>query len=318
MYQALRAPRSEFVPVRNLNYHVRLWGQPIAGQPPLVLVHGWMDVGASWQFVVDAMKQERFVIAPDWRGFGLTEGGRVDNYWIADYLADLDWLLDHYLGHSLGQGTGPANDEAVIDLVGHSMGGNVAMHYAGVRPQRVRRLVNLEGFGMPAQQPDQAPVRYARWIDELKRLHRGEMALASYSGVDGVARRLMKTNPRLTQDKADWLAAHWSAPHSQPDGSARWEIMGDPAHKVVNAHIFRVEETLALYARIAAPLLAVEASDDSLGRWWKGRYTLDEYHGRLESVPDVRIARVEDAGHMLHHDQPQRVAQLIEEFLATP
>lgn len=304
MYQALRHSRSEFVPVRHLSYHVRLWGSPADTRPPLVLLHGWMDVAASWQFVVDAMAADRWIVAPDWRGFGLTGGGKVDNYWMPDYLADLDWLLDHYAG------------AAPVDLVGHSMGGNVAMQYSGVRPQRVRRLVNLEGFGMPALKAEQAPERYGKWIDEIKRLHRGEMNLASYAAVDGVARRLMKTNPRLSQDKADWLAVHWSAAKPHADGPDRWEILGDPAHKIINAHIFRVDEMLALYAAITAPVLAVEASDDSLGRWWKGRYTLAEYHERLKKVPDARIARVEDAGHMLHHDQPERVASLIENFCA--
>ncbi|MEJ7687428.1 MAG: alpha/beta hydrolase [Variovorax sp.] len=303
MYSLRRLSKTEFVPVRNLRYHVRLWGEPSSDRPPLMLLHGWMDVGASWQFVVDAMAADRWVIAPDWRGFGLTEGGAVDNYWMPDYLADLEWLLDHYAG------------DRAIDLVGHSMGGNVAMQYAGVRPQRVRRLVNLEGFGMPALQPGEAPKRYGKWIDELKRLHRGEMALAAYPGVDGVARRLMKTNPRLSQDKADWLAGHWSAVRKQADGSERREILGDPAHKIINANLFRVDEALALYAGIAAPLLAVVASDDSLGKWWNGRYALPEYEERLKSVPDARIARVEDAGHMLHHDQPERVAALIEAFL---
>lgn len=311
MYQALRPSRSEFVPVRNLSYHVRLWGQPGDSRPPLVLVHGWMDVAASWQFVVDAMAQDRFIIAPDWRGFGLTDGGGVDNYWLADYLADLEWLLDHYVGEAVEGKSAPQ-----IDLVGHSMGGNVAMHYAGVRPERIRRLVNLEGFGMPARKPEEAPARYGQWIDELKRLHRGEMALAGYSGVDGVARRLMKTNPRLTPDKAHWLASHWSVNHAQPDGAERWQILGEAAHKIVNAHIFRVDETLALYARITAPLLMVEASDDSLHGWWKNRYTLEEFHERLKSVPTARIERLGDAGHMLHHDQPQQVARMIEEFLA--
>ncbi|MEJ8811141.1 alpha/beta hydrolase [Variovorax ureilyticus] len=304
MYQALRISRSEFVPVRNLSYHVRQWGEPTPDRPPLVLLHGWMDVAASWQFVVDAMQDERWVIAPDFRGFGLTDGGKVDNYWMPDYLADLDWLLDHYAG------------DRSVDLVGHSMGGNVSMQYSGVRPQRIRRLVNLEGFGMPALKPEQAPERYGKWIDEIKRLHRGEMDLARYPAVDGVARRLMKTNPRLSQDKADWLAAHWSVARPHADGGDRWEILGDPAHKIINAHIFRVDEMLALYASITAPVLAVEASDDSLSQWWKGRYSLDEYHERLKKVPDVRIGRVEDAGHMLHHDQPARVASLIEEFFA--
>lgn len=296
------------MPVRNLRYHVRVWGEPSAARPPLVLLHGWMDVGASWQFVVDALAEERFIIAPDWRGFGLTDGGGVDNYWLPDYLADLEWLLDHYAGE--GDAAQP------VDLVGHSMGGNVAMHYAGARPGRIRRLVNCEGFGMPARKPEEAPARYGQWIDELKRLHRGEMALASYSSVEGVARRLMKTNPRLTPDKANWLAGHWSAAQTQSDGSERWQILGEAAHKIVNANIFRVDETLALYARISAPTLMVEAADDSLHGWWKNRYTLEEFHERLKSVPSVRIEQVADAGHMLHHDQPQRVAGLIEQFLA--
>ena len=305
MYQATRVSRSEFVPVRTLSYHVRLWGEPSTRKPPLVLLHGWMDVAASWQFVVDALADARFVIAPDWRGFGLTEGGGVDNYWMPDYLADLDCLLDHYVG------------DTQIDLVGHSMGGNVLMHYCGVRPQRVRRAVNLEGFGMPRFQPAEAPARYGKWIDQIKQLHRGEMALASYPGVEGVCRRLMKTNPRLSLDKAQWLAAHWSVGKPAADGAERWEILGDPAHKVINANLFRVDEMLSIYAAITAPLLAIEASDDSLRGWWKGRYSLAEYHERLKSVPDVRIALVEDAGHMLHHDQPARVASLIEDFLAS-
>lgn len=300
MYQARRTSRSEFVPVRNLQYHVRVWGAPTAGQPPLVMVHGWMDVGASYQFVVDAMAQDRWVIAPDWRGYGLTSGGGSDNYWFADYLADLDFLLDHY------------SPGAPVDLVGHSMGGNVVMLYAGVRPERIRRLINLEGFGMPATRPAQAPGRYAKWMDEVKALHRGEMALKPYDDAAGVARRLMKTNPRLSQDKADWLARHWAAPNAQ----GQWVILGEPAHKIVNANLYQVDETLALYARITAPTLSVVASDCQLEQWWQGRYGLAEYHERLKSVPNLHHALVTDAAHMLHHDQPAQLASLIEGFCA--
>lgn len=300
MYQPARIPRSEFVPIRNLRYHVRVWGEPGAGRAPLVLVHGWMDVGASWQFVVDALGGDHCVIAPDWRGYGLTEGAPVDNYWFPDYLADLDFLLDHYV------------QDQPVNLVGHSMGGNIVMLYAGSRPERIRRLVNLEGFGMPATRPSQAPGRYAKWMDELKSLHRGEMALKAYPDAAGVARRLMKTNPRLTRDKAEWLAQHWA----RPNAKGEWEILGDAAHKIVNASLYRVDEVLEIYSRIAAPTLAVEASDDSLGLWWKGKYTLDEYHERLKSVPDVRIGRIGDAGHMLHHDQPEALARMLGEFIA--
>ena len=303
MYKEKRSSRSEFVPIRGINYHVRHWGEAQSSLPPLVLVHGWMDVAASYQFVVDALLDAfvagRSIIAPDWRGYGQTGSGGADNFWFPDYLADLDFLLDHY-----------APDQQ-IDLVGHSMGGNVAMLYSGVRPERIRKLVNLEGFGMPATQPSLAPTRYAKWMDELKTLHKGELALKPYTDVDGVARRLMRTNTRLSQDKADWLARHWA----RPDDQGQWNIQGDPAHKVTNANIYRIDEVLEIYQRISAPTLAVEASDDSLGKWWQGKYTLAQYHERLQSVPQVSTAVIQDAGHMLHHDQPEQLARLLEGFL---
>ncbi len=303
MYKEKRLSRSEYVPIRGIHYHVRHWGEAQSSLPPLVLVHGWMDVAASYQFVIDALSaafvQGRIIIAPDWRGYGKTGTLGADNFWFPDYLADLDFLLDHY---APGQ---------PVDLVGHSMGGNVAMLYAGVRPERIRKLVNLEGFGMPATRPSQAPGRFAKWMDELKSLHQGEMALKPYHDVDGVARRLMRTNPRLSQDKADWLARHWAA----PDAQGQWRIQGDPAHKVTNAQLYRVDEVLEIYQRISAPTLAVEASDDSLGKWWEGKYTLAQYHERLQSVPQVTTAVIVGAGHMLHHDQPEPLARLIEGFL---
>jgi len=266
------------------------------------MVHGWMDVGASYQFVVDAFEHDHYVIAPDWRGYGLTGAERplADSYWFPDYLADLDFLLDHY------------SPDAPVHLVGHSMGGNVAMQYAGSRPQRILRLVNLEGFGMAATQPSQAAGRYAKWMDELKAFHRGEMALKAYDSAAGVAARLMKTNKRLTRDKADWLATQWA----RPDAQGKWHILGDPAHKIVSAQLYRVDEALELYKAIAAPTLAVEASDDSLSQWWKGKYSLAEYHQRLRNVAHVETAVIQDAGHMLHHDQPLQLARLIEAFLA--
>ena len=303
MYKEKRPPRSEFVPIRGISYHVLHWGQTSGTLPPLVLVHGWMDVAASYQFVVDALSdafaEGRSIIAPDWRGYGKTSANGADNFWYPDYLADLDFLLDHY---APGQ---------AIDLVGHSMGGNVAMLYAGVRPERIRKLINLEGFGMPVTRPSQAPGRFAKWMDELKSLHKGELALKPYADVDGVARRLMRTNPRLPADKADWLARHWAS----PDAQGQWNILGDAAHKIVNAQLYRVDEVLEIYQRISAPMLAIEASDDSLSKWWQGKYTLAEYHERLKFVPQVSTAVIQDAGHMLHHDQPEQLARLIEGFL---
>ena len=295
-YIPRRAARSTTLPLRTLPYHVLQWGQPQPGVAPLVMVHGWMDVAASYQFVVDAMAADRWVIAPDWRGFGRTPSGGADCFWFPDYLADLDALLDH------------VSPDAPVDLVGHSMGGNVVMLYAGIRPDRIRTLVNLEGFGLPATRPAQAPTRYAQWLDELKALRQGDKDLKTYPSQQAVAQRLQKTNPRLSADKALWLADQWAA----PDAQGQWRILGEAGHKLVNPQLYRVEEVLAVYQRISAPVLAVEASHNQMAKWWQNRYTLDEYHERLKSVPTVQVATVDDAGHMLHHDQPEAVARLIE------
>ena len=300
MYQVKRKPHSEFVPIRNLQYHVQVWGEPSPDKTPLVMVHGWMDVAASYQFVVDALSHDHYVIAPDWRGYGRTPSGNVDNFWFPDYMADLDFLLDHY------------SPDRPVNLVGHSLGGNVVMLYAGVRPERIRRLVNLEGFGLPATTPDMAPARYAKWMDELKKLHSGELDLKAYDTVNGVARRLMKTNPRLSPDKANWLAEHWA----EETADGKWTIMGQPAHKVISAHLYQADEVLALYRRLNMPVLAVEASDNSLDLWWKGKFTLEQYHERIKAVPNVEIGFIPDAGHMMHHDQPEVLAGMIERFIA--
>jgi pimeloyl-ACP methyl ester carboxylesterase len=300
MYQVKRISNSEFVPTRTLNYHVRRWGNPTPGKTPLVMVHGWMDVAASFQFVVDALQEDHFIIAPDWRGFGLTQSGGTDCFWYPDYLADLDALIDRYAPNQR------------VNLVGHSMGGNVAMMYAGIRPERINKLINLEGFGMPATQPDQAAGKYAQWMNEVKQLGQGGLQLKTYATLEDVAARLMKTNRRLTLDKARWLAGHWSA-ELQP---GQWSILGEAAHKITNAQLYREDEMLAIYRSITAPTLMLEASDDSMAIWWKGKFTLAQHHERLKVVADFKISQVPDCGHMLHHDQPQAVAALIEQFIS--
>ena len=302
MYQVKKASRTGFITLRQLNYHVREWGTPRPGQLPLFMVHGWMDVSASFQFVVDAMKEDRHIIAPDWRGFGLTDVGDVDSFWYPDYLADLDALIDHF------------QPEGQIDLLGHSMGGTIVSMYAGVRPERIRKLINLEGFGMAASRPTQAPGRYAKWLNQIKSLRNGGIGLRSYPDAEAVADRLIRTNPRLSMDKAKWLAQYWAKENA--DGLL--DILGHPAHKIVNPYLFRVDEMLAIYRNISAPVLNVEASQNDLEKWWEGKYTLDEFHERLESIADLRSVTIADAGHMMHHDQPQDLAQLIEAFLQQP
>ena len=290
----MKPSRSEFLDIRGLRYHVRHWGDPQA--PKLFMVHGWMDISASFQFMVDCLKQEWHVIAPDWRGYGLTERPAADTYWYPDYLADLDALLLHY-----------APNEAV-NLLGHSLGGNVVGLYAGVRPERIARLINLEGFGMPPTKPEQAPARFAKWLDELQQ----KPFMRSYASLDEVAARLQKTNPRLNDTRAAYLASQWAG--QSADGS--WQILGDPAHKGTNPILYRIEEVLACWQQITAPVLWVEAAETDIWRWF-GQKALQrsEIDRRISHIRDVRTEIIPDAGHMLHHDQPELLAEVIERFL---
>ncbi|HZX29183.1 MAG TPA: alpha/beta hydrolase [Telluria sp.] len=291
----MRESRSEFLSVRGLRYHVRHWGRE--GAPKLFMVHGWMDVSASFQFVVDCLQGDWHVIAPDWRGFGLSERAPADTYWFPDYVADLEVLLDHY-----------APGEAV-NLLGHSMGGNVVGLYAGVRPERVRKLINLEGFGLASTTPEQAPGRYAKWLDELKE----PPSLRTYASQAEVAKRLQKTNPRLPDTRAAFLARHWSAQNA----AGEWEILGDPNHKKPSPLLYHTEEVLACWRRITAPVLWVEAADTNMWLWMgpkeQARAEIDRRLGHLQNVT---ARMMPDAGHMLHHDQPALLAEMLEDFLA--
>ena len=297
-YVERRRARSRFLPVRGLRTHVLQWGEPAWAtpeRPPLVMVHGWMDVGASFQFVVDALADNRLVYALDWRGFGLSEAPGSDCYWFPDYLGDLEAVLDALAGPQ------------PVDLLGHSMGGNVVMIYAGVRPERVRRLINLEGFGLPESKPHQAPKRYAQWLDELKQ----PMLLRTYDSLADVAERLRKTNPLLREERAAWLASHWS--RRREDG--QWEILGDPAHKRANPVLYQKAEVLECWKRIAAPVMWVEGDRTDVSKWWGNRYPREDFDARLAVIAQLEKHVLSPAGHMLHHDQPEALAALIEAFL---
>ncbi|MBP8307438.1 MAG: alpha/beta hydrolase [Burkholderiaceae bacterium] len=294
-YLPRRASQSRFLMVRGLRYHVRIWepdpARPCAGD--LLMLHGWMDVGASFQFLVDAMAGNWRVLAPDWRGYGQTDRPQADCYWFQDYLADMDELLRQLAG------------DAPMDIIGHSMGGNVSMLYAGIRPQRVRRLINLEGVGMRGASADKAPERYAQWMDEL----RAGARMHDYASHEEVAARLMKNNPRLAADKARFLAQHWSA----KGAGGRYEILGDPAHKHINPVLYRVDEVVACWRLISAPVLLVLADRTDQ---WHAFIESDEFRQRLSVVRSLEKTKLANTGHMLHHDQPLELARLVEAFLS--
>jgi pimeloyl-ACP methyl ester carboxylesterase len=292
-YVPRRPAQHETVELRYLKFHVHRWSG--SKSEPIVLLHGWGDTGETFQFVVDAMPDDRTLLAIDHRGFGRTEWPQ-DGYWFPDYLADLDGWLDLI------------SPDAPVTLVGHSMGGNIAAHYAGVRPERVRHVVNLEGFGLQATASDQAPGRYAQWLNEVKAAEQFA-SYANYPDFDRLAESLVRRHRHLPRDRADFIARAWA----REDGQGRIELRADPRHKRVNPYLYRRDEMRACWKQITAPLLFVAAEESEHYRRIRDVFTLDSLR---EDFADVQLAVVSEAGHMLHLEQPERVAQLIRDFIA--
>ena len=284
----MKPSRSTFIDLRGLRHHVREWGPDEA--PKIFFLHGWMDASASFQFTVDALQRDWHVIAPDWRGFGLSEWSGADSYWIPDYLGDLDLLLRHY------------QPEGSVKLVGHSMGGNMACMYAGIRPERVAYLVNLEGLGLRSGQPEEAPERYAQWMDQLA----APQQFRLYADYADLAHRIQMDNPGLGDERAFFLARHWG---QEKEGGVH--LRSDPAHKRVNPIPYRLEEMKACWARIRAQVLWIEGRHSKI----REQLGIEGVQARRDCFPQARIHMLE-AGHMLHLDQPEALARLIEEFVS--
>jgi len=284
-----------YVDVRGRRLHCRRWGRPQDAK--LLLLHGIHDHSASWQFTVDALERPWQVIAPDWRGFGLSDRGGGDTYTSADNVGDLALLIEQL---SPGE---------PVTIVAHSMGGTLAAVYAGLFPERVARFVDVEGFGMRGSTSVDAVRCYQDWIRALQR----PPAQKYYASVRELAERVRRESPRLTPERALFLAQAWA--NVEPDG--RITRRADPAHRMPRATPWRLDEYAAIWSRIRAPMLWVEGTESEHFDMFKE--SEGGYESRLALFPTIeRRERIAGAGHNVHHDQPERLAAVIEEFLSLP
>jgi pimeloyl-ACP methyl ester carboxylesterase len=290
MYRPVRTPRIERLSIRGLQHRLTWWGERT--DTPVVLLHGFMDCGATWQFLVDCLPESWSCVAPDWRGFGDTawaSGG----YWFPDYFADLEALLAVLVPR------GPAR------VVAHSMGGNIAGMYAGVRPQRLAWLVSLDATGLPRAHAAQAPERYAQWLDELNRPPQG----TDYRSLEHLVSSLRMRNPRLTAERAEFIARAWAS--ETPSATGGVGMRFDPRHRIVNPVLYRRDEAEACWARMQIPMLLLRAG-------------LSEFRDRLGADGDdervrahyrnLHIVNLPNVGHSMHHEDPQTVARHIVDF----
>lgn len=294
----MKPSQSQFITIRGLRYHVRSWGRE--GAPKVFMIHGWMDVSASFQFLVDAMAGDWHVIAPDWRGYGLTQHGQNDTYWYNDCLGDLDQLLHHFQ---------PQETAGPVRLVAHSFGASVSCVYAGIRPQRIARLVNIDAYGPKPGDSEERFKRYRRWFRRLE--HR--MPAPTYASWEELHGRLKRAHPRIPDDRVRFIARHWAR-----EENGRIVLEHDPAHSLNDGMelSFSLQDAMAAWRAITAPVLILLARQG--GAVNRAADLITPGAGAEDRFGCFRHSRrvwFEDTGHMMHLERPDELAPIIERFL---
>jgi pimeloyl-ACP methyl ester carboxylesterase len=185
------------------------------------------------------------------------------------------------------------------------MGGNIASLYAGLRPDRVRCVVNLEGFGLPRNSPEQAPLQLRKWLDQIKAVP----PLKDYESFAQLASIIRFRYPRFTETQAAFVAQAWG----RLDADGRVRLWGDSRHRWVNPIPYRREEAEACWREIRAPMLMLLGDESE----FIAKLGADGTEAAFRAImPGTEIARVAGAGHMLHIEKPELVAPLVENFLS--
>jgi pimeloyl-ACP methyl ester carboxylesterase len=156
---------------------------------------------------------------------------------------------------------------------------------------------------MPRTAPDQAPAKYREWLDEL---HRGS-EFAIYDTFAQFEKVLARRNPRTAAEHIAFIARSWAAANQE----GRIELRADPRHKRSNPVLYQRDQAEACWKEITAPLLYVVGEESASARHLESEITAE----KLQSIfRDVSRVSIPGAGHMLHHEQPVAVAELIEQF----
>ena len=265
-----------------LEHHVVAWGDESA--EPVLLLHGFMDAGGTWDLVAPAIASAGFrVLAPDLRGFGESATAPSGGYYhFPDYIADIAALA-------------PARP---LRVVGHSMGGTAATLFTGAAPERVKALVLVEGVGPPDNTPEIAPERMRRWLSQLA-ANKPEKPLAS---MDDAITRLQANHPHVPVDVLRSRAMHLV--RKDASGTLRWAF--DPLHRTTAPMPFFASVFRAFAARVTCPVLFV--SGGTLG--WHP----EDENERLAAFRDLERVEIEGAGHMVHWTKPAPLAKAILDF----
>ena len=287
----LTGPTSQTFVSQRLRLNYLDWGNP--AKPLLMLVHGGRDHARSWDWVAEQLREDWHVVAFDHRGHGDSDWVSDGNYNVQDMVYDLAQLV-----HQLG------DDE--VTIVSHSMGGNVALRYAGTFPDKVRKIVAIEGLGpSPKRQEemraDPYPQRMAEWIE--KKRAAAARTPRKYDSIEAAFARMIEENSYLTEAQARHLTLHGVTRNE--DGTYSWKF--DPHLNVWHVEDVADEFLHQTWAAITAPTLLLYGADS-----WASNPQGD---GRLEHFENAKVIEFENAGHWLHHDQFDRFMQTLRDFL---
>ncbi|HWP64882.1 MAG TPA: alpha/beta hydrolase [Candidatus Limnocylindria bacterium] len=280
-----REPRSRFITANRLTHHLLEW-RPDG--PVVLLLHGFLEHAHAWDFVAPRLAAAGFrAMALDWRGHGDSEWvGAGGYYHFADYAADLAGVVRALGGRAA--------------LVGHSMGANAALQYAGAEPERVSHLACIDALGPPDMGDETAPRRFADWIAQLERLaERPARGLT----LDAATARLAERFPRFSAG----VAAHMARHGTRAAGPVRaWKF--DPLHQTLSPYPYTTRRARAFWERVRCPVLYVEGAETPF------RLSEADLAERLTALRAVRHT-LSEVGHHPHLECPERLADLLIGFL---
>ena len=282
-------------PISHFFYSDRLklqfWDYGQEGKPALVLVHGGLDHARNWDWVARRLREDYHVYALDLRGHGNSAWAPGAMYTLAEHVLDLAGLVEIIGEHPLR-------------LIGHSLGGMIVLHYAGIYPSRVHKVISIEGLGFPPghRVHGPAPERMRRWIEEVRGTQGREAR--SYPDLDAAVARMKEANPHLSDDVARHLTLHgtnWNA-----DGSIIWKF--DNYARVFPPYGHHIEDAAEIFGQITCPTLLF---------WGLESFApLPVEDPRLKAIRNHRLIQVADAGHWVHHDQLSLFLEQAIQFLS--
>jgi len=257
---------------------LQLWDYGQDNKPALVLVHGGLDHARNWDWVARSLREHYHVYALDLRGHGNSAWAPGAMYSIAEHVLDLSALLDII-------------DDFPIRLVGHSLGGMIVLHYAGIYPDRVHKAVSLEGVGFPQQHRVNGPLsqRVRRWIEDIRSMEKRQPK--KYDSLEEAMARMREKNPHLSDEVARHLTLHGT--NWDSDGSMIWKF--DNYVRAIGPYGHNIGEVVELFGQITCPTMLF---------WGEESFTpVPKDDPRVKAIRNCKIIPVPHAGHWLHHDQ---------------